>query len=112
MVKTMLILLFNRKGVIHHEYVPEGQIVNIIFYIQVLSCLCKHIAHVMPEMWREVLSFPQYRTFVHSSDCAAVFGRKRSGTVQSSSILTRFNPPSQLFRFPKIKTGAERFLLR
>ncbi len=29
----MLILFFDSKGVIHHEYVPEGQIANATFYI-------------------------------------------------------------------------------
>ncbi len=34
--KMMLILFFYNKGVIHHEYVPEGQTVNAMFYIQIL----------------------------------------------------------------------------
>ncbi len=49
----MLILFFDNRGVIHHKYVPEGQTVNAMFYIQVLDRLCKRIAHVRPEMWRE-----------------------------------------------------------
>ncbi len=49
----MLILFFDSKGVIHHIYVPEGQTLNATFYVQVLDCLCKHIAHVRPEMWRD-----------------------------------------------------------
>ncbi len=49
----MLILFFDSKGVIHHEYVPEGQTVNAIFYVQVLDRLCKHMACVSPELWRD-----------------------------------------------------------
>ncbi len=49
----MLILFFDSKGVILREYVPEGQTVNATFYIQVLNRLCKHIAHVRPEIWRD-----------------------------------------------------------
>ncbi len=49
-VKTMPILFFDSKRVIYHEYVLEGQTVNVTFYIQVLDHLCKHIAHVRPEM--------------------------------------------------------------
>ncbi len=48
----MLILFFDSKGVIHHEYVPEGQTVNATIYIQILDHLCKRIAHVRPEIWR------------------------------------------------------------
>ncbi len=46
----MLSFFFDSKGVIHHEYVPEGQTVNATFYVQVLDHLCKRIAHVRPEM--------------------------------------------------------------
>ncbi len=56
----MLILFFDSKGVIHHEYVPEGQTVNTMFYTQVLNCLYKHTACLRLEMWRlEVLSSPR-----------------------------------------------------
>ncbi len=50
---TLLILFFDSKGVIHHEYVPEGQTVNSTFYVQVLDGLCKHIARVRPEIRRD-----------------------------------------------------------
>ncbi len=46
----MLILFFDSKGVIHYEYLPEGQTVNVIFYFQVLDRVCKPIARVRPEM--------------------------------------------------------------
>ncbi len=49
----MLILFFDRKGVILHKYVSEGQTVNATFYVQVLDRLYKHIAHVRPEVWRD-----------------------------------------------------------
>ncbi len=38
MVKAILILFFDSKGVIHHAYVTVGQTVNDTFYIQVLDC--------------------------------------------------------------------------
>ncbi len=46
----MLILFFDSEGVIHQEYVPEGQATNATFYVQVLDRLCKRIASVRPEM--------------------------------------------------------------
>ncbi len=49
----MLILFFDSKGVIHHEYVPEGQTVKATFYVQVLDRLCKRTARVRPEMKRD-----------------------------------------------------------
>ncbi len=49
----MLILFFDTKGVIHNEYVPEGQTVNAMFYIHILDRLCKRIARARPEMRRD-----------------------------------------------------------
>ncbi len=49
----MLILFFNSKGVTHQEYVPEGETVNATFYIQILDHLCKRIAIVRSDMWRD-----------------------------------------------------------
>ncbi len=52
-VKAKLILFFDSNGVIHHKYVPKGQTANATFYVQILDCLCKRIARVRPEMWRD-----------------------------------------------------------
>ncbi len=49
----MLILFLDSKGVIHRKYEPENETVNATFYVQVLDRLCKRIAYVRPEMWRD-----------------------------------------------------------
>ncbi len=49
---AMLILFFDSKGVIHHEYVLEGQTLNTMRYVQVLDRLCKCTARMSPKMWR------------------------------------------------------------
>ena len=42
-VKKILIVFFDAKGVIHREFVPEGQKVNAEFYVGVLDRLLKRI---------------------------------------------------------------------
>ncbi|XP_032053001.1 protein GVQW3-like [Aythya fuligula] len=37
--KSMLICFFDRHGVIHNEFVPPGQTVNAVFYMEVLTRL-------------------------------------------------------------------------
>ncbi|XP_071879535.1 protein GVQW3-like [Anas platyrhynchos] len=37
--KSMLICFFDRHGVIHKEFVPPGQTVNAVFYVEVLTRL-------------------------------------------------------------------------
>jgi len=48
-VKTMLVCFYDSKGIIHHEFVPEGQTVTGNFYLSVLECLWKRIRSVRPE---------------------------------------------------------------
>jgi len=38
-VKVMLIVFFDMEGIIHYEYVPQGQTVNQQFYLQLLKRL-------------------------------------------------------------------------
>ncbi len=109
----MLILFFDSKGVIHHKYVPEDQTVNATFYIKVFDHLCKR--RYCPCEARnversDVLSFPRQCPSAHCSDQPVVFGQRRSGTIESPSIFAIFKP-SQLFRSPKMKIGAERWPL-
>ena len=45
-VMRMLIVFFEAEGVIHREFVPEGQKVNAEFYVGVLDRLLKRIRRV------------------------------------------------------------------
>ena len=38
-VKTMLTVLFDWEGVVHHEYIPSGQTINKEYYLHVLHRL-------------------------------------------------------------------------
>ena len=48
-VKTMLVCFYDSKGIIHHEFVPQGQTVTGSFYLSVLERLWKRIRRVRPE---------------------------------------------------------------
>jgi len=51
-VKTMLICFFDIKGLIHFEFVPQGQTVNQQFYLEVLKRLRDAVRRKRPELWR------------------------------------------------------------
>jgi hypothetical protein len=38
-IKSMLVVFFDNRGIVHHEFVPEGQTVNAEFYCNVLRRL-------------------------------------------------------------------------
>ncbi len=55
-IKSMLILFFNRRGIIHHEFfrpTPEARGINGERYLAILKRLRARIARVQPEMFEE-----------------------------------------------------------
>jgi hypothetical protein len=50
-MKTMLITFFNFKGIIHFEFIPQGQTVNRIYYVEILKRLHEAIRLKRPELW-------------------------------------------------------------
>ncbi len=107
-VKTMLILFFDSEGIIHRKFVPEGQTVNATFYVQVLDRLCKRIARVKPEMWRDRKFFLLHdKAYSHTAAIVQQFLAKKE-VVQLSHL--PYSPdlsdppfPLDYFAFPKLK---------
>jgi hypothetical protein len=48
-VKVMLIVFFDMEGIVHYEYVPQGQTVNQQFYLQVLKRLRLAVSRKRPQ---------------------------------------------------------------
>ncbi|GFY04546.1 nicotinate-nucleotide pyrophosphorylase [Trichonephila clavipes] len=49
-MKPMLIVFFDKNGVVHSKFVPEGQTVNGTFYEEVLKRLERRVNRVRPEI--------------------------------------------------------------
>jgi hypothetical protein len=41
------------RGVVHYEFIPQGQTVNAAFYMEVLKHLHECVQGVRPELWAE-----------------------------------------------------------
>jgi len=52
-IKVMLIVFFDYRGIVHHEYLPEGQTVNAILYVEVLKRLRDRVRRVRPNLLGE-----------------------------------------------------------
>jgi hypothetical protein len=48
----MLTVFFDHEGIIHHEYAPDGQIVNKEYYVEVLCQLCDDVQCQIPASWQ------------------------------------------------------------
>ena len=50
-IKSMLIVFYDQQGIVHYEFVPEGQTVNQHYYIDVLRRLREDVRRKRPELW-------------------------------------------------------------
>ena len=50
-IKLMLAVFFDLKGIVHHEFVPRGQMVNKQLYQEVLARLRDAVRRKRPELW-------------------------------------------------------------
>jgi hypothetical protein len=48
---TLLITLFNIKGIVHFEFIPQGDIVNQAYYAEILKQLHEVMRGQKPEFW-------------------------------------------------------------
>jgi hypothetical protein len=51
-VRVMSTVFFDHKGVIRHEYAPDGQTVNKVYYVEVLCWLCDVVWRKQPTLWK------------------------------------------------------------
>ncbi|UYV71165.1 hypothetical protein LAZ67_8001971, partial [Cordylochernes scorpioides] len=52
-VKVLLTVFFDCRGVVHHEFLPQGRTVNKEYYLQVMRNLRKAIRQKRPDLWRK-----------------------------------------------------------
>ncbi|UYV81250.1 hypothetical protein LAZ67_20000473 [Cordylochernes scorpioides] len=51
-VKVLLTVFFDCRGVVHHEFLPQGRTVNKEYYLQVMRNLRKAIRQKRPDLWK------------------------------------------------------------
>jgi len=49
-IMVMLLVFFDWKGIVHHEFVPHGQMANKQLYQEVLAHLRDAVHRIRPEM--------------------------------------------------------------
>jgi [histone H3]-lysine36 N-dimethyltransferase SETMAR len=102
-VKTMLIAFFDAKGLIHHEFVPEGQTITGNFYVKVMARLAGRMRRVRPQCHDWVLLHDNAPA--HSSAVVSQFLAKRGVAVLPHPPYSPDLAPADYFLFPKIKAA-------
>jgi hypothetical protein len=50
-IKVILVVFFDWKGIVHHKFVPSGQMANKQLYQEVLAHLRHAVHRKRPELW-------------------------------------------------------------
>jgi hypothetical protein len=59
-VKVMLMVSFDIEGVVHHEYIYQGQTVNRWYCLEVLKRVREHVRRKTPQLRRNNSRFPHH----------------------------------------------------
>lgn len=103
-VKVMLTVFFDAKGIVHHEYLPEGSTVNQDYYIEVLKRLRNSIRRKRPEMWESNNWLLHHDNApAHSALKTREFLTKHSITLLPHPPYSTDLAPCDFFLFPKLK---------
>jgi len=101
----MLVVLFDWEGIVHHEFVPSGQMVYKRLYQEVLARLRDAVHRKRPEFWEN-----QTWMLHHDNAPAHASLLVRSYLVQHRTSVVPHPPysldlvPADIFLFPKLKT--------
>ncbi len=106
-IRSMLILFFNRCGIVCHEFfrlTPEAEGINGQCYLDILKLLHPRIAHVKPELFA-VNSWVLHHNNapLHMSHVVADRLAKNGTTQMLHSLYLPDMAPHDFWAFPKVK---------
>ena len=97
-IKVLLVVFFDWKGNVHHEFVPRGQMVNKQLYQEVLARLRDAVRRKRPELWEnQTWMLHHDNTPTHASLLIRSYLAKHQTSVVPPSTLSSGLSPSRLF---------------
>ena len=100
----MLIYFFDANGIVHSEFVPNGENVNRAFYLQVLKRLHDAVRRKCPELWQ------RGEWWLHHDNAPAHKALSVQQFLTKNSMTQLLHPPyspelalRDFFLFPRMK---------
>ena len=92
-VKVILITFFDHQGMVHHEFVPQGQTVNQQFYKEVLTRLVNKICQKQRSPWAgKIWILHHDNAPAHTALSMKQFLSQKNCHVASSTLIARLSP--------------------
>jgi len=101
----MLVVFFDWKGIIHHDFVPSGQMVNKELYQEVLAPLRDAMRRNRPELWEnQTWMLHHDNAPAHESLLIRSYLAKHHTSVVPHPPYSPDLAPADFFLFPKLTT--------
>jgi len=101
---VFLVVLLDWKGIVHHEFVPRGQMVNKQLYQEVLACLRDAVRKKKPELWENQTWILHHDNApAHASLLIHSFLAKHQTSFMPHPPYSPDLAPADFFLFPKFK---------
>ena len=101
----MLVVFSDWKGIVNHEFVPCGQMVNEQLYQEVLSRLRDGVRRKRPELWENQTGMLHHdNTPTHASLFISSYLAKHQTSVVPHPPYSSDLALADFFLFPKLKT--------
>ncbi|UYV65531.1 hypothetical protein LAZ67_3004610 [Cordylochernes scorpioides] len=103
-VKVLLTVFFDCRGVVHHEFLPQGRTVNKEYYLQVLRNLREAIRQKRPDLWKNKIWLLHHDNApAHTSLLLRDFLAKNNTQMIPQPPYSPELAPCDFFLFPKLK---------
>ncbi|UYV64915.1 hypothetical protein LAZ67_3002413 [Cordylochernes scorpioides] len=103
-VKVLLTVFFDCRGVVHHEFLPQGRTVNKEYYLQVMRNLREAIRQKRPDLWKNKNWLLHHDNApAHTSFLVRDFLAKNNTLMMPQPPYSPDLAPCDFFLFPKLK---------
>lgn len=103
-IKVLLTVFFDYRGLVHSEYLPEGQTVNKEYYLGVLRRLRENVRRKRPDLWADnSWIFHDYNAASHRATIITEYKAKNSINTIEQPPYSPDLAPCDFFLFPKLK---------
>jgi histone-lysine N-methyltransferase SETMAR len=104
-VKTKLVCFFHHKGIIHYEFIAQGQMVNQQCYLEVLTRLQESVWKKRPRLWPDKRILYHDNAPAHDALSVSEFLAKNSITKMDHPTYSPDLAPCDFRLFPKLKNA-------
>jgi len=107
-IKVMLVAFFDGKGIVHHEFVPRGQMVNKQLYLDIFARLMDAVLRKRNELWEnQTWMLHHDNAPAHTSLLIRSYLAKHQTSVVPHPPYSPDLAPADFFLFHKLKTSVK-----